>query len=54
MYSLTPTRVAATAPAACDSATHCGIAVIGTVMKSGRPMITPMTEPASRPQNTQV
>jgi len=52
-YSLMPTSVAATAPAACDSATHCGIAVIGTEMKSGRPITTPMNPPTTSPATIQ-
>ena len=45
-----PTKAAANAPNACDSAVRCGIAVIGT----HTPMAAPKVEPNKSPTMIQV
>jgi hypothetical protein len=42
-----PTRAAAKAPNACDSAVRCGTAVIGIQMAIGAPISEPITMPTS-------
>ena len=44
-YSATPTSVAASAPNMCEIAMRCGIAVIGTCVPIGMPMIVPRISP---------
>ena len=41
-----PTRAAARAPKACESAVRCGMAVMGTLMAIHAPMIEPSDNPA--------